>query len=134
MDFDDKQDTNEKRFDRYKYQLLNGHRFDCPHETIRGEIAQDADIDSLMMKMYLGDVHGFGSVSLLEQASSMISRQAAHVGHQMKMNYNDAEELNVKFAASTVGDWLIKAFRKDSDFVDEAVTHIMDGTAAAFFE
>ncbi len=126
MDFDDKQDANEKRFEERKADYLNGEKFNVKSGL--------QDLDSLLMQMYLSDVTSYESVARLDQAINMMQRQTAHVRHLAVMDYGDAEEEALKLSLSTFGGWYVKSFRSDSDFVDEAVTHIMEGTAAAFFE
>lgn len=126
MDYDDIQDKKEALFAERKSGYLNGDKFKVSTWW--------ESLDALLMKMYLSDVTSYESTARYDQGVNMMHRQIAHVRHLSVMDYGDAEDEHVKLCGSTFGDWLIKAFRKDEDFVDEAVSHIIGGTAQKFFE
>ena len=91
-------------------------------------------IDDLLMKMHLEDVTSYESVARLDQGANMMERQIAHVRNLSVMDYGDAQEEHESLLRTTIGGWLTKAFFKDEDFVERAVEHIIQGTAAGFFE
>ena len=130
MDFDDKQ------FQERKADYLNGDEFKVPNTstTMRATGYHWENIDDLMMQMYLDDVSKPAYLALFQTASDMMMRQMAYISELMSHDHGDAQEANKAWLASTVGDWMVKAFRKDSDFVDEAVNLILDGEAGRYFE
>lgn len=130
MGYDDMRDAYESNHDLRKEEYLLGQSFQI---SVNG-VSVFETLDALMMKMYLDDVTSYESLALFDMAFNMLDRQRAHVRHLMVMDEGDAQEEMFKLSLTRISDWLVKAFRKDEDFVDKAVTLIMDGTAGAYFE
>ena len=132
--FDDMQDRKQAAFERYRAQLLAGHRFDCPHETARGEIVEDADIFDLMSNMWLVSIPSPESVAHLNQARNLQHDDGQRIADLMVEGDDAALDAIEQSKGRDLAYWVSKACEKDSDFVDEAVQLILDGEAGKYFK
>lgn len=117
-------------FEEAKREYLEGRTFQYRTEKTTGF----ATLDDLMMKMYLDNVPSINSRFQFSIATNMMTRQMAHISMLMDEDHGDAQEANQVWLASTVGDWMLKAFRRDDDFIEKAVQLILDGEAGRYFE
>jgi hypothetical protein len=136
MDYDDIQDKKEAGFELEKAKYLSGVKFNVYPKNcaFRCDEIGRASIDDLMVMMYKDDPLDYRAKSHFRAAYNSIARKLAYIDTLLAEDSENAEAQIKRIYSVTFEDCLVKSFRKDGDFVDEAVTHIICGTAQKYFE
>jgi len=140
MDFDDKQDENEKRFELARAEYLGGRVF-----TVYGCFTGSStcfNLDDLLMKMYEFMSWDDDASESEKQRAIYLFNQAGNLAlsaHQKiaAMMLGDNEELKNQastFLRRTMLSFLYTALANDDDLVDEAVNRIMGGTTEKYLK
>ena len=143
MDYDDIQDKKEALFEQRKQALLDGSETFISHTSsveVEG-YTQDtySSIDDLLLAMHEDLINGNESdkqkaIYLFNQAGNLALNAHQKIASIMIEGVAESYDELCAFLAKRMVDFLIDACRNDDDFVDEAVSHIIGGTAQKFFE
>ena len=132
MGYDDIQDKSEASFQQRKAEYLAGMEFTVT--TRGGQGFYNADIFDLMAEMWLDNIETPQSVAFLNQARNLWAMEGQRIADLMVEGDEAVLDAIKENKGRDLAYWVSKACEQDSDFVEEAVSQIIGGTAQKFFE
>jgi hypothetical protein len=102
--------------------------------TRGGQGFYNADIFDLMAEMWLDNIETPQSVAFLNQARNLWAMEGQRIADLMVEGDEAVLDAIKENKGRDLAYWVSKACEQDSDFVEEAVSHIIGGTAQKFFE